>query len=95
MQCPKCGTDIPEDKLYCPSCGYAVQIVPDYDADLEDNLKDVGSDIAGSVNRIDVEENAKTEYDEDASTREIPMVKKEEVPEIVRQEAKKTNSGKE
>lgn len=87
MQCPKCGTDIPEGKLYCPSCGYAVQIVPDYDADLEENLKDVGSDIAGSVNRIDVEENGKTEYDKDASTREIPMVKKEEVPEIVRQQA--------
>lgn len=87
MQCPKCGTDIPEGKLYCPSCGYAVQIVPDYDPDLEENLKVVGTDIAGSVNRIDVEENARTEYDVDATTREIPMVSKEDVPEIVRQES--------
>ena len=84
MECPKCKTDIPEGKLYCPNCGYAVQIVPDYDADLEDNLDSASSDIAGTVNRIDVSDSVRTEYDIDATTREIPMVKKDVASDIKR-----------
>ena len=84
MECPKCKTVIPEGKLYCPSCGYAVQIVPDYDADLEDNLDSASSDIAGTVNRIDVSDSVRTEYDIDATTKEIPMVKKDEASDIKR-----------
>ena len=30
MICQKCGTDIPEDKIYCEKCGNAIQMVPDY-----------------------------------------------------------------
>ena len=30
MICEKCGTHVPEDKIYCEKCGTAVQIVPDY-----------------------------------------------------------------
>ncbi len=88
MECPKCGNEIPEGKLYCPSCGYAVQIVPDYDADLEENLSSVGSDIAGTVNRIDVAESAVTSFDEDSTTKEIPMVRKDDVSNILKRGAK-------
>ncbi len=84
MNCPECGTPIPEGKLYCPGCGYAVQMVPDYDADLEDNLNSVGSDIAGTVNRIDVADSNKTEYDTQATTKQIPMVRKDEASSIRR-----------
>ncbi len=84
MNCPECGTPIPEGKLYCPGCGYAVQMVPDYDADLEDNLSSVGSDIAGTVNRIDVADSNKTEYDTQATTKQIPMVRKAEASFIRR-----------
>ena len=88
MQCPECGSEIPEGKLYCPKCGYAVQIVPDYDASLEENLDSVGSDIAGNVNRIDVAERNMVEFDGDSTTKEIPMVKKENVPDLKMQSAK-------
>ncbi|MBQ2454056.1 MAG: zinc ribbon domain-containing protein, partial [Lachnospiraceae bacterium] len=88
MQCPECGSKIPEGKLYCPKCGYAVQIVPDYDASLEENLDSVGSDIAGNVNRIDVAERNMVEFDGDSTTKEIPMVKKENVPDLKMQSAK-------
>ena len=88
MQCPECGSEIPEGKLYCPKCGYAVQIVPDYDASLEENLDSVGSDIAGNVNRIDVAERNLVEFDGDSTTKEIPMVKKENVPDLKMQSAK-------
>ena len=82
MRCPVCGSEIPEGKLYCPQCGYAVQIVPDYDASLEENLDSVGSDIAGNVNRIDVADKNMIEFDGDSTTKEIPMVKKDTVPEL-------------
>ncbi|MDO4620059.1 MAG: chitobiase/beta-hexosaminidase C-terminal domain-containing protein [Lachnospiraceae bacterium] len=30
MICPRCGSEIPDGKLYCPHCGYEVHLVPDY-----------------------------------------------------------------
>ncbi len=84
MDCPKCGNEIPEGKLYCPTCGYAVQIVPDYDADLEENLSSVGSDIAGNINRIDEAEGRGESFDEDPSTKEMPVIRKDEISDLMR-----------
>ena len=38
MQCEKCGAEIAEGKLYCEKCGHGVQIVPDYNPELEERI---------------------------------------------------------
>lgn len=30
MKCRKCGAEIPENKIYCETCGTPIQMVPDY-----------------------------------------------------------------
>jgi tetratricopeptide (TPR) repeat protein len=39
MKCPNCGAEIPENKLYCEACGCELQIVPDFDVDVEREMK--------------------------------------------------------
>ncbi len=38
MICPKCGSNIPDDKLYCEKCGTEFQIVPDFDVDVDGEI---------------------------------------------------------
>jgi len=40
MKCPNCGNELEEGKLLCENCGYEVQMVPDYDIELEAHLKE-------------------------------------------------------
>ncbi len=39
MQCEKCGTVIKEGCLFCHNCGEAVQMVPDYEPEIDDLLQ--------------------------------------------------------
>lgn len=39
MKCPKCGADMPENSLYCEQCGEDIHIVPDFEAEVEDNIQ--------------------------------------------------------
>ena len=44
MNCPNCGANIPDGKLYCEKCGNELVIISDIDLELE--MKDTMSDIA-------------------------------------------------
>ncbi len=52
MKCPNCGTEIPDGYMYCFKCGYAIQMVPDYEVDVENRLDESRDRIAGSLDNI-------------------------------------------
>lgn len=59
MKCQKCGTDIPEGKIYCEKCGSAIQMVPDYnpvdDISIDTDTPDAQPDME-AISKTDTEE---------------------------------------
>ncbi len=48
MKCPICGSNIPEGKMYCEGCGAELQIVPDLEIDVEEEMKKTMSEIVNN-----------------------------------------------
>lgn len=42
MKCQNCGADIPQGKIYCESCGTAIQMVPDYNPEEDITIGSTG-----------------------------------------------------
>lgn len=40
MKCPKCGNDFVEGHLYCDVCGNEIQIVPDFEPEIENSIQE-------------------------------------------------------
>jgi hypothetical protein len=40
MKCPNCGNELEDGKLLCENCGEEIKIVPDFDIELEDKLRE-------------------------------------------------------
>ena len=38
MKCPNCGKEIEEGHLICEACGYEIQIVPDFEPEIENSI---------------------------------------------------------
>ncbi len=38
MKCPNCGAKMKEDQLYCENCGMEIQIVPDFEPEIENSI---------------------------------------------------------
>ncbi len=71
MLCPGCKTEIPEGKMYCPSCGHAIQIVPDFEPDIEEKIEIKPDGIEDLMS--DAEK--KAPEDSNGKTKEIPSAK--------------------
>ena len=54
MICPNCGYELPEGHLLCEKCGTEINIVPDFDIEMENSIKETMSGIFDEVNhRLD------------------------------------------
>lgn len=66
MKCQKCGTDIPEGKIYCEKCGSAIQMVPDYNP-----VDDISIDTDTPDAQPDMEATSKPDTEEQPQPRKI------------------------
>jgi tetratricopeptide (TPR) repeat protein len=51
MKCPNCGLEIPDDHMYCDHCGAEINIVPDFDPEVENEINATLSGVAEELNR--------------------------------------------
>lgn len=71
MQCKKCGTEIKNGCLFCHKCGEEVQIVPDYEPELDDlQIK-----LAGEKKKWPIEEQPEKQSDSDFEEKKESFLK--------------------
>lgn len=49
MKCPKCGYEMAEEHLYCEKCGKEIQIVPDFEPELENSMIETLSTVGEEI----------------------------------------------
>lgn len=53
MLCPQCGVQMKEGKLYCEQCGAEIRIVPDFEPELENSIRETLSTVAEEIRPAD------------------------------------------
>ena len=49
MKCPNCGCEIKEGHLYCETCGTEIQMVPDFEPEIENSIMETLSNLAEGI----------------------------------------------
>lgn len=49
MKCPNCGSEMAEGHLYCEKCGMEIQIVPDFEPEIENSIIETLSTVAEEI----------------------------------------------
>lgn len=87
MKCPVCGNEIKEEQLYCESCGYEIRIVPDFEPELDNNIREtmteVVSELVSDEEQADEENTDRTDSDDDFLEDEVPWYAGDERPSIL------------
>ena len=65
MKCPNCGTEIPDGHLLCDQCGEEIQIVPDFEPEIENSITETLTTLVSMAE--ETEETADEEETEEAS----------------------------
>ncbi len=51
MKCPNCGSEIPEGQMFCNNCGTEINIVPEFDPEVENEINATLSGVADELNK--------------------------------------------
>lgn len=65
MECPNCGNELKEGYLICGKCGYEIQIVPDFEPEIENSITETLSTLAA------MQEGEDTQTAADEASKEI------------------------
>lgn len=89
MKCPVCGNEIKEEQLYCESCGYEIRIVPDFEAELDTNIRETLTEVTEVVSEIVSKEEQAADEDairslsgDAASEEDVPWYEADERPSL-------------
>ena len=72
MKCPHCGNELKEGYLICEKCGEEIQIVPDFEPEIENSITETLSTLVALQEGEDTQE-AVTQEDEDIEETEISV----------------------
>lgn len=56
MNCPKCGQELKDGKLYCEACGEEIKIVPVFEPEIENSIEETLSTVADNINEVTEED---------------------------------------
>lgn len=65
MICPNCGHEMPDDHLLCEKCGAEINIVPDFEPEIENSISESLSIIVDDISPEETKEKVKSEEAED------------------------------
>ncbi len=57
MKCPNCGNELVKGNMYCEFCGEDIHIVPDFDPEIENSIKETLSTVAKDLSPSGFDEN--------------------------------------
>ena len=63
MICPNCGCEMAEGHLYCETCGNEIQIVPDFEPEIENSITETLSTVGEEIEESSLEGEKKEEAD--------------------------------
>ena len=72
MICPKCGKEILEGHMYCEDCGCEINLVPEFEAKVEEHISD---GIQSVVDKANLQEDSDKQSEEDAQDETEPKKK--------------------
>ena len=49
MNCPKCGKELTNGHLYCEACGYEINLVPEFEAEVEESIAESMKEIVDAA----------------------------------------------
>ena len=78
MKCPACGYEIAEDHLYCEKCGKEIQIVPDFEPEIENSIIETLTTVAEQIDDTNASDNTggKTDVREDKIQKNVSAKEK-------------------